>query len=47
MVVLRLVCHKVLLAPNPDHPPWQPLIHGLQWGPLSSAHHISSASHDA
>ena len=38
MVVLRLVCHKVLFAPNPDHPPWDAFIHGLQRDPLPSAY---------
>ncbi len=34
-MVVGLVCHEVLLAPNPDHPPWQPICHALHRHPLS------------
>ena len=39
-MVLGLVCHKVLLASNPDHPPREALSHSLQREPLSTVDFI-------
>ena len=37
-MVVRLVRHKVLLAPDPDHPPWEPISHALHRPPLSPSY---------